>query len=474
MEGALAAGIDCTLLVATEQLESLVLIDRFYFTAESQYGIKLPLDVLIDHIKKVVVCSKDDIGKTLALAFDGRFTSRIPVDTIWMNHLQIDINSVNKHQMSIVSEKILRMEAISSTTVFTSSTAATGSGHGLLSLPAGIIRYIIHLGAESLLPASRSPLKERRFLHLRRSHYLTHAALVHSIFRREAQLELVSFAYSHKGSTLTQMLGFVEQNDLGLDALRLDHFEGTGLEDRRNVWRESLVRLSRSKAALTLNFLDLGGEFGLGVIRSFSQRELSSFLHLRGIRHSDNLREFEVPQLSSIQFSCLPKVLPNHTIQLPASATTLSLDSCHVDNLSHAFSVSPNVLQIKVTGDPDRMTTRKVRPIPGQLSHNTLFPNAKKLVLANIPQSHELLMSMDFPSVTRVEMLLIPLYGGLIPKWEYSMHVWMSKRLLTFPRLESLLLPKEYRNMGSEGSEDNGETVSAEDFIQRGVTVEFT
>lgn len=104
--------------------------------------------------------------------------------------------------------------------------------------------------------------------------------------------------------------------------------------------------------------------------------------------------------------------------------------------------------------------------IPGGFPQNTLFPSAKKLVFANMSQSYRLLMSMDFLSVTRVEIFLVPLHADIREKFERLIYVWMTRRLLALPRLASLLLPVD------SGSEDC-KPRSVENSIRRGVRVKY-
>lgn len=238
-----------------EQMEGLVLIERFYYNAESVHGISLALEILLARIRNLCR-SLGGCYDELATAFVGRFTSRVPLDSFWADK-DFYAYSVNGHRT--LSSEI----ANTATAIFN---PIRQSGNYVLSLPAEIIRHILHLGAESFLPAIGSTLEKRRTLHLRRSHYLTHAALAHSIFRHEAQLELVSFAYAREGSTLNKLLDFVQRANLGLEALRLDYWEREGELDKiHTVWGQSLARLNQIKVLSTLTFLDLGGRFGSAV-----------------------------------------------------------------------------------------------------------------------------------------------------------------------------------------------------------------
>lgn len=262
MEGVVAAGYG-SYSDGRKRLEAFVLIDRLYYTVESKCGIAISLDTLIGHIQDLHDDSADYWKESLAIGFDGRFTSRIPWDSIWADSL-LRTEGVNRSQITSYNTCEVAAEISKS----------EQSVCSVLSLPAEIIRHILHLGAESFLPAMRSSYGERQILHLRRSHYLSHAALTHSKFRREAQLELISIAFAKNVATLNKLLNFVEHNNLLLNSLKLDDLERQGELYETYGWARSLAKLSRLQGLSGLTFLDLGGKFSSTVIDSFKNGEI--------------------------------------------------------------------------------------------------------------------------------------------------------------------------------------------------------
>lgn len=261
----------------SKRLEGFVMIEKFYWKVQSKSGIRFPLDGLLAEIGTVVTRSSGGDGgyaRRLARDFDGRFTSRIPWDAIWWDYL-LDLRGVNRYGLTrppiheIVSDL---------------SQTSNGKYHAVsvLCLPPEIIRNILHLGAESFLPIARSSLNDRRIFHLRRSHFLTNAALTHSIFRRQAQFELVSFPYCRRGCDLHDLLEFVEVENISgsLRRIRLDFDDEEG-EDEEEVFGDSLVRLSQSHPEL--QFIDFGGTFSAKAIALFEKCKLQSFQALMEI-----------------------------------------------------------------------------------------------------------------------------------------------------------------------------------------------
>lgn len=255
------------------QLQGFVIIEKFYWTADSMYGLRMPLNELLHHISLVeIMSSGSDCGilslrlaRRLALDFDGRFTSRIPWETIWWKHL-LEPEGVNRiGQTRLPLHEVLVRHAFETCELQTSAP--------LLSLPTEIIRHILHLGAESLLPIVRSSLSDRQILHLRRSHFLTNAALSHSIFRQQAQQELVSFAYCRKGVDLDGLLDFIHDLQLSgsFTRIRID-FDFEEGEDE-GALGGSLVRLSHWTHP-RLKLIDFGGTLSADTVALFQNCEV--------------------------------------------------------------------------------------------------------------------------------------------------------------------------------------------------------
>lgn len=259
----------------SRRLEGFVLIERFYWKADFDYGIRMPLNELLHHICSVeTLSSKQPLGdnnrrsryaQQLAREFDGRFTSRIPWETIWWKHL-LDPEGVNRlGQTRLPLHEVLVRQA------FETSDLQTGAP--LLSLPTEIIRHILHLGAESLLPIVRSSPSDRQILHSRRSHFLTNAALTHSIFRRQAQLELVSFAYCRTGEDLNGLLDFVHDEQISGSFARIgidfDFDEG----ENEGALGGSLVRLSQWTHP-RLKLIDFAGALSTDTVSLFQNCEV--------------------------------------------------------------------------------------------------------------------------------------------------------------------------------------------------------
>lgn len=257
------------------KLALLLMIDKFTWEVESKCGVHMSLDYFIEAIETTTaeILSHHRLGQTthqIACDLDGLFTSRIPCDDMWGRRL-FSPEGVNIHR------QLHQRPRFTADCPLQASNAR--SRILLLSLPVEIIRHILHCGAESLLPVVRSSLADRKTLHLRRSHFLTNAALSHSLFRQQAQRELLSFAYCYRGFNLRGLLDFVGQEDMSgcLTRLRLDCNIDEVLFGERGAFGDSLGTLFKAHLP-ALFFIDFGGAFTKLTFSLLSQGCKSSLL----------------------------------------------------------------------------------------------------------------------------------------------------------------------------------------------------
>ena len=185
------------------------------------------------------------------------------------------------------------------------------------------------------------------------------------------------------------------------------------------------------------------------------------------------------PNLSSLQLSHRPPTRRwkrpgwSEYHRLPSSVVNLALDCCRIQEFNRTFEVSSNVLQITVTTDPRQfnlISPNDIEHISTSGSTSTLFPNVTHLKLNSREQAYQLLLSMDFPSVTHVEVVHVSGSSRIQP--DSTDYTWLMRRLSTLQCLESLILPAKHKDMVWNFNDGSGD-MSAALFEAKGIGVLF-